>query len=153
MRLIPIAAALLLLPMAAFAHVTVWPKESTAGAHEKYEVRVPNEKQADTVAIEVRFPAGLRVTSFEQKPGWITEPLRDSSGRAIGVRWTGTLAPQQFTEFGLLAVNPPSAGDLSWSATQSFSDGTKVEWSGAAGSKTPAPGVTIRAGGSPAPQR
>ena len=61
MRLIPIAAALLLLPMAAFAHVTVWPKESTAGAHEKYEVRVPNEKQADTVAIEVRFPAGLRV--------------------------------------------------------------------------------------------
>jgi uncharacterized protein YcnI len=153
MRLIPIAAALLLLPTAALAHVTIWPKESSSGAREKYEVRVPNEKQADTVAIEVRFPTGLRVTSFEQKPGWMTEPLRDASSNAIGVRWTGRLAPQQFTEFGLLAVNPPSSGELSWTATQIFADGTKVEWSGAAGSKTPAPRVTIRASGSPPQER
>ena len=145
MRLIPIAAAALFLSAAAVGHVTVWPKESTAGAHEKYEVRVPNEKQADTVAIEVRFPAGLRVTSYEQKPGWMTEPVRGASGNTIGVRWTGRLAPQQFTEFGLLAVNPPAAGELSWTAVQSVSDGTKVEWSGPAGSRTPAPRVTIRA--------
>jgi hypothetical protein len=105
---------------------------------------VPNEKQADTVAVELRFPAGLRVTSFEQKPGWMTEPVRDASGNMIGVRWTGRLAPQQFTEFGLLAVNPPAAGELSWTAVQSFSDGTKVEWSSPAGSKTPAARVTIR---------
>jgi uncharacterized protein YcnI len=142
--MIPLAAALLLAPVPALAHVTIWPKESAAKAREKYEVRVPNEKQADTVAVELRFPAGLRVTSFEQKPGWMTEPVRDASRNAIGVRWTGRLAPQQFTEFGLLAVNPPAAGELSWTAVQSFSDGTKVEWSGPAGSKTPAPRVTIR---------
>ena len=145
MRMIPFAAALLLMPAPALAHVTIWPKESTAKAREKYEVRVPNEKQADTVAVELRFPAGLRVTSFEQKPGWMTEPIRDASGTAIGVRWTGRLAPQQFTEFGLLAVNPPAAGELSWTAVQSFSDGTRVEWSGPPGSKTPAPRVTISA--------
>jgi uncharacterized protein YcnI len=144
MRMIPLAAALLLAPVPALAHVTIWPKESAVKAREKYEVRVPNEKQADTVAVELRFPAGLRVTSFEQKPGWMTEPVRDASGNTIGVRWTGRLAPQQFTEFGLLAVNPPAAGELSWTAVQSFSDGTKVEWSGPAGSKTPAPRVTIR---------
>ena len=146
MRMIPLAAALLLLPAGALAHVTVWPKESSAKAREKYEVRVPNEKQADTVAVELRFPAGVRVTSFEQKPGWMTEPIRDASGNAVGVRWTGRLAPQQFTEFGLLAVNPPAAGELSWTAVQSFSDGTRVEWSGPPGSKTPAPRVTISAG-------
>ena len=28
-----------------------------------------HEKQADTIAIEVRFPAALRVTAVEQKPG------------------------------------------------------------------------------------
>jgi hypothetical protein len=144
--MIPLAAALLLLPAGALAHVTVWPKESSAKAREKYEVRVPNEKQADTVAVELRFPAGLRVTSFEQKPGWMTESIRDASGNAVGVRWTGRLAPQQFTEFGLLAVNPPAAGELSWTAVQSFSDGTRVEWSGPPGSKTPAPRVTISAG-------
>jgi uncharacterized protein YcnI len=130
------AASLLLLPAGALAHVTVWPRESVAGAHEKYEVRVPNEKT-------VRIPAGLRVTAFEQKPGWMTEPVRDASGKATGVRWTGRLPSQQFAEFGLLAVNPAAAGDLSWTAIQSFADGTKVEWSGPAGSKTPAPRVTI----------
>jgi uncharacterized protein YcnI len=137
------AASLLLLPANALAHVTVWPKESIAGAHEKYEVRVPNEKTVDTISIEVRLPAGLRVTAFEQKPGWMTEPVRDASGKATGVRWTGRLPPQQFAEFGLLAVNPAAAGDLSWTAIQSFADGTKVEWSGPAGSKTPAPRVRI----------
>lgn len=132
------------LSVAATAHVTVSPKESAVGAHVKYVVRVPNEKQVDTVAIEIRFPSALRVRSFEQRPGWMTEPIRDASGTLIGVRWRGSLPPQQFAEFGLLAVNPAAAGDLAWSAIQSFADGTKVEWSGAAGSKTPAPRVTIK---------
>jgi uncharacterized protein YcnI len=140
--------AFLILAAAAFgvpasAHVTVWPKQSSAGAREKYEVRLPNEKEVDTIAIELRFPAGLKVTSLEQKPEWRTELLRDASGAIIGARWTGKLAPMQFTEFGLLAANPASGGDLVWTATQIFSDGSRVEWSGAAGSKTPAPRVTI----------
>jgi uncharacterized protein YcnI len=137
--------ALLNLPPGLSAHVTVWPKESVAGAHEKYEVRVPNEKQVDMIAIEVRFPDGLRVTSFEQKPGWTTEPIRDGSGKTIGARWTGRLPPERFVEFGLLAVNPPGSGDLGWSAVQSYADGGKVDWTGLPGSKTPAPHVTILA--------
>jgi hypothetical protein len=140
-----IAAAIATLPAIASAHVTVWPKQSSAGAHEKYVVRVPNEKQGDTVAIEVRFPAALRVTAFEQKPGWMTEAIRDDAGKTIGVRWTGKLPPQQFAEFGLLAVNPATLADLYWTAIQTFGDGTKIEWSGPGGSKTPAPHVTITA--------
>ena len=145
-RVIRVAAALGIatLSVAATAHVTVSPKESAVGAHVKYVVRVPNEKQVDTVAIEIRFPSALRVRSFEQRPDWMTESIRDASGTLIGVRWRGSLPPQQFAEFGLLAVNPAAAGDLAWSAIQSFADGTKVEWSGAAGSKTPAPRVTIK---------
>jgi uncharacterized protein YcnI len=139
-----IAAAMAVLSTIASGHVTVWPKQSSVGAHEKYVVRVPNEKQVDTVTVEVRFPAGLRVTSFEQKPGWITEAIRDETGKAIGVRWTGKLPPQQFAEFGMLAANPPEASDLTWNATQIFADGTKVEWSGPLGSKNPSPHVTIK---------
>lgn len=142
------AAAVLLVPAVAEAHVTVWPKESAAKAWEKYEVRVPNEKQVDTVAVEVRFPAGVRAMSFEQKPGWMTEPVRDPSGKTIGVRWTGKLPPQQFAEFGIIAVNPAVAGELKWTAIQTYADRTSVEWSGDKGSKTPAPRVTIRAAAS-----
>lgn len=143
MRL-PILFIALASGMPAAAHVSVWPKESVQGAREKYEIRVPNEKQADTIAVDVRIPAGLKVSSFEQKPGWNTEVLRDSSGAIIGARWTGRLPPQQFTEFGLLAANPASSGELVWRATQVYADGTKVEWSGEAGSKAPAPRVTLK---------
>lgn len=136
------------LATAASAHVTVWPQQSAPGAREKYELRVPNERKFDTIAIEFRFPPGLRVTAVEQKPGWQAEALRDPSGKLTGVRWTGRLPPENFTEFGLLAVNPPAGGDLVFTALQAFSDGTKVEWSGAAGSKSPAPRVRL----APAPR-
>jgi uncharacterized protein YcnI len=127
----------------AAANVSVWPQQSAPGAREKYEIRVPNEKQADTTAIELRFPAGVRVTSFEQKPGWMTEAVRDGSGRIVGVRWTGKLPPSQFAEFGLLAVNPASGNALVWPAVQTYADGTRIEWSGKPGSKTPAARVTL----------
>ena len=142
MRQLPIIAALILATPAS-AHVSVWPKQSTAGAHEKYDVRVPNEKEADTIAVEVRFPPGLKITSIEQKADWRTELLRNASGTIVGVRWTGKLAPMQFTQFGLLATNPASGSELVWNATQIFADGTRIEWSGAAQSKTPAARVTI----------
>jgi uncharacterized protein YcnI len=127
----------------AAANVSVWPQQSATGAREKYEIRVPNEKQADTTSIELRFPAGVRVTSFEQKPGWMTEAVRDGSGKIVGVRWTGKLPPSQFAEFGLLAVNPAAGTLLEWTAIQAYADGGKIEWSGKPGSKTPAARVTL----------
>ena len=138
-----LAAALLATAAAAPAHVTVSPQQSVQGAREKYEVRVPNELRADTIQVEIRFPASLRVTALEQKAGWFTEPLRDKDGRMIGARWTGKLPAGQFTEFGLLATNPASGATLEWTAIQAFADGGKIEWSGKPGSKTPAPRVTL----------
>lgn len=40
----------------AFAHVTIWPKESAPGAREKYTMRVPNEKQVNSIRVEGEFP-------------------------------------------------------------------------------------------------
>ena len=142
MRL-PIVLATVALATSASAHVTVWPQQSAPGAREKYELRVPNERKSATITIEFRFPPGLRVTAIEQKPGWQAEALRDSSGNLTGVRWLGNLPPEEFTEFGLIGVNPPAAGDLVFTAIQAFADGTKIEWSGAAGSKTPAARVRL----------
>ena len=142
------AAGMLLVPAIAAAHVSVSPKESPAKAWEKYDVRVPNEKEVDTIAVEVRFPASVRAMSFEQKPGWMTEPVRDASGKTVGVRFTGKLPPHQFAEFGMIAVNPAVPGELKWTATQTYADRTTIEWSGDKGSKTPAAWVTIKAASS-----
>jgi uncharacterized protein YcnI len=142
MRL-PIVLATVALATSASAHFTVWPQQSAPGAREKYELRVPNERKSATITIEFHFPRGLRVTAIEQKPGWRAEALRDSSGNLTGVRWLGNLPAEEFTEFGLLGFNPPAGGDLVFTAVQAFADGTKIEWSGAAGSKTPAARVWL----------
>jgi uncharacterized protein YcnI len=143
MRLTLIAAMSIGASMPAAAHVTVWPKQSVAGAHEKYVVRVPNEGHAAMITVEVRFPADLRVTAVEQKPGWQAEAVRGPAGELVGVRLVGSLPPEEFVEFGLLAANPTKGGQLNFTAIQAFADGTKVEWSGTAASKTPAPQVTL----------
>jgi uncharacterized protein YcnI len=133
-----------LIPLAAKAHVTVWPKQSDLGAREKYVVRAPNEKTVATVRIEGEFPSEIRVTQLEQVPGWAIEIRRDGAGAIVGAIWSGTLAPNQFAEFGLLATNPKTGSALTWKFTQVYADGSKVEWTGPAGSRTPAPQVQLR---------
>ena len=128
---------------AASAHFSVSPAQSAPGAREKYELRVPNERKSATITVEIHFPTNLRVTAVEQKPGWQAEAIRDKAGNLIGVRWIGNLPPEQFTEFGVLAVNPTGGGLLEFTAIQAFADGTKINWSGTAGSKTPAARVRL----------
>ena len=143
-KVILAAAAIAILSSAAFAHVTVSPKISSPGAWEKYEIRVPNEKEVPTISLEIRFPPGLRLMSFEDKPGWTIEPIRGPAKAIVGARWTGQLGPERFIEFGVIAVNPKQGGNLTFTAVQTYSDGTVVNWSGEAGSKNPAPRVTIK---------
>ena len=76
--------------------------------------------------------------------GWMDEQgLGD--GAITGARWTGHLAPERFVELGIIAVNPKAGGELTFSATQRFADGSIVRWSGPAGSATPAPRVILKA--------
>src|SRR5688500_4605449 len=100
------------------AHVTVSPRAAKTGAYERYVVCVPNEKNTATLRVEIRFPAGLRVTSFQDVPGWQLEVLTDSAKRIIGAVWTGSLPPHRFAEFPFVAVNPKEATNLVWPAFQ-----------------------------------
>src|SRR5579864_2818117 len=97
--------AVAVLPLAAAGHITVWPKSSESGARERYSIRVPNEKHVSTVKVEARVPEGLRITSLEQKAGWSIEVKRNAADAIVGATWSGELPPDQFTEFGVLAVN------------------------------------------------
>ena len=128
----------------AYGHVTVQPKQSTVGKSEKYSMRVPTEKFVPTVRVEVEFPAALNVSSFESKPGWKIEEKKDASGKLVGVILTGSIPPGESSEFSFMAKNPNEEGKLSWKAIQIYQDGSKSEWTGAEGSRTPAPVTEVK---------
>ena len=126
------------------AHITIWPKESAPGARERYTMRVPNEKQVNTVRIEGEFPAELNVYDFEFKPGWKIDFKKDDKGKITGGTWTGKIAPYEFVEFGMLGLNPKEGASLTWKFVQFYEDGMKEEFTGPVGSRYPSPVVTLR---------
>ena len=128
-----------------WAHAVVFPKTSTIGAYERYVLRVPNEKAVATTRVELRFPAGVRVTSFADVPGWQLEVVTDSAKAITAAIWTGTLPPQRFIEFPFVAVNPKTDARLEWPAYQPYADGQRVEWTGPEGSKSPASATMVAA--------
>jgi hypothetical protein len=133
----------LLLAAAAQAHIRINPTESPAGGREMYRMRVPNEKQVDSIRIEGEFPAGLKVYDFEPKPGFKVELKKNDKGEIIGATWTGLLHPYEFLEFGMLAINPEAPGDMVWKFVQYYADGMKEEFTGPVGSRLPAPVVKL----------
>ena len=140
-RLVVVAASLAIalgIPVLAFGHAVVYPRTSAPGAYERYVLRVPNEKTTATTRVELRVPPEVRVTAFEDVPGWQVEVLTDSAKRIVGAVWTGTLAPQRFVELPFIAVNPKSGDRVVWPAYQTYADGERVEWTGEEGSKRPA---------------
>ena len=126
------------------AHIRIYPTDSTAGAREKYTMRVPNEKQVGSSKVEGEFPAGLQVYDFELKPGWKIDFKKDDKGKIIGATWTGKIQPYEFVEFGMLAINPKQDSNLTWKFIQYYDDGTKEEFVGPVGSRLPAPVVTLK---------
>ncbi len=126
--LLAMVVALLVTPMA-FGHIRIYPTESAYGAREKYTMRVPNERKSPTIRVEGEFPAGLEIYDFEFKAGWKIDFKKDDKGKIIGAVWTGRIDPYEFTEFGMLAINP-KAGDpnLLWKFYQYYEDGFKEEF-------------------------
>jgi uncharacterized protein YcnI len=142
---IAIVAAAVALPTLSWAHAVVYPRQSNTGSFEKYVLRVPNEKAVATTRVELHFPAGVRVTSFAEVPGWQLEVVTDSAKAITAAIWTGNLPPQRFIEFPFVAANPKTETKLEWPAFQTYADGERVEWTGPEGSKRPASVTTIGA--------
>jgi uncharacterized protein YcnI len=131
-------ATILLASSIAWGRAVVFPKTSTPGAYEKYSLRVINERDVPTLQVEISFPAGLRVVSFGDVPGWKLQVLTDSTQRITGAVWRGVLERQHFVEFPFLALNPKGSVSLSWPAYQTYEGGERVEWTSPdTSSKTP----------------
>ena len=128
----------------AYAHIRIYPTESTFGAREKYTMRVPNEKKVACIRIEGEFPPEVNVYDFEFKSGWKIDFKKDDKGKIVGAVWTGTMAPYEFVEFGMLGLNPKEGGSLVWKFVQYYDDGSKEEFTGPVGSRLPSPVTTLK---------
>lgn len=143
-RAILLLLGLVIAPAIALAHAVVFPGTSTPGAYEKYVLRVPNERDVSTVKIELHFPAGLRVVSFGDVPGWKLQILTDTAQRITGAVWTGVLPKERFVEFPFVAVNPRDSTSLAWPTYQTYASGERVEWTSPdTASKTPVSSTLI----------
>ena len=149
--LVPLLTAFLLFsfPGGIYAHVSVYPKETTANAYEKYTVRVPVEKAVSTTAVRLDFPAGVKVSTVMPVAGWSYEFAKDAEGRFAGITWKASdegIKPNEFMEFSFVGKNPEQATSLSWKAYQTYADGSVVEWTGAPDSDNPAAVTTVNPG-------
>jgi uncharacterized protein YcnI len=117
--------------------VTVWPRESGAGAFEKYVVRVPTEGRIATVSVELRLPDGVTLVSMGAPQGFRYE-LKKAGDRTVGIVWTQRIEPGEFAEFAFMARNPAGEHALAWKAVQTFVDGSTTEWAGPPGDGHPA---------------
>lgn len=141
------AGSILTFTTVAEAHVTVWPKQSTTGAWEKYTVRVPSEKNVNTTKVRLEFPQGVQVESVMPVPGWNYQFEKGKDGKPIAIVWTATsggIKPNEFMEFSFVAENPKNEGSIAWRAEQTYADGSVVNWTGAPDSDTPASVTTIK---------
>lgn len=131
----------------AAAHVTVNPREATAGGYAKLSFRVPNESDtASTVKLEITFPEDAPFASVSVKPvpGWtvatekrkLATPIKahdvEITEAVSKITWTAdeaaVIKPGQFQEFDVSAGPVPEVQQIVFKSLQTYSDGTIVRW-------------------------
>ena len=155
----------------ALAHVSVDPGTVTAGADAVLTFRVPTESEsAKTVKVEVHLPGDHPFPEVhpEEVAGWtvnatttqldapVTEGDVTVTQAVTEVSWSadagGGIAPEDFEEFAIAVEDVPDTDSLTLPVTQTYSDGSVVEWKditppGGAEPEHPAPVVTVLAAG------
>ena len=134
-------------PLAASAHVHVDPNRATPGSYTTLTFTVPTESAtAGTVKLEVDLPTKTPFGSvtYQPIPGWrttvVTEklatPVKTDDGTVteapVRVTWTADpgiqVEPGAFEDFVIQAGPVPNTGSIVLPVTQTYSDGTVVEW-------------------------
>lgn len=133
-------AAVLAATGVASAHVSVNAPGAAQGGYTVLEFRVPTESEtASTTAVTVELP-GLASARTEPIPGWTATTEKDSGDLVTSVTWTANpgagVPPGEFQRFVVSAGPLPAQDEVEFPATQTYSDGSVVDWNEA----TPANG-------------
>ncbi|MFX0573385.1 YcnI family protein [Nocardia nepalensis] len=149
------AGLVLLAGGTASAHVSADAPGATQGKYAVITFKVPTESEtANTTELTITLP-NLKSARTEPIPGWSSKVDRNDKAEATTVTWTADpgapgVRPGQFQRF-VLSVGPlPTQAEISFPATQTYSDGKVVKWDqpmGADGSEPehPAPMLTLAA--------
>ncbi|MDB1086184.1 YcnI family protein [Streptomyces sp. ACA25] len=138
-------AAVLALGTPALAHVTIDPRETTAGGYSTVNVKVPNERDdASTVEVEVFLDPEYPVASVmpQPVPGWdvevetaeLDEPLEVHGNRITEapskITWSGgEIGPGMFQQFPVsMGRLPEDADRMVFKAIQTYDSGEVVRW-------------------------
>jgi uncharacterized protein YcnI len=101
----------------------VEPRESTAGATEKYIVRVPTEGDVTSKSVVLEIPEGIVVEALAIPQGWKHE-VKKNGELIVSITWLMDIKPGEFIEFSFVARNPKNKKELIWKLKQHFSDGS-----------------------------
>jgi uncharacterized protein YcnI len=145
MRIAATAGLIVLAVSIVDAHVTVAPRESQAGAEQRYTIRVPTEGQVATTSVELEVPPDMTILEVVPGESYTFETRREGT-RIVAITWKREIPPKQTAEFVFVARNP-KGGQISWKARQRFADGTSADWVGIAGDRRPASVTTLTAAG------
>lgn len=124
------------------AHVTLNPDTSKPESYEKYDVRIPVEKEANTIKVELKVPKELTVVGVEPNDQFDHKLSKDDEGNITKITWTAKekgIGPNEFIDLPIQVANPEKEGEFKWEAYQTYDDGETVEWTGAKDSDKPAP--------------
>ncbi len=160
--LILAAAAALIAPAAAQAHISIHPNAVPQGAFATLTFRVPNESdKADTTKLSIQMPPGFTDVSAAPPAGWsfslktakLAKPITTDEG-TVTTEVTeidfsgGKLPPGQFGQFPISVVIPgPPGSVLTFKAVQTYSNGQVDSWIGSPTSEQPAPTIDVTAKG------
>jgi uncharacterized protein YcnI len=141
-------ALVLLTAGPASAHVHVDGVDVAQGGYGVLTFRVPTESAtASTTKVSVAFPADTPIASVSTQPlpGWtatvrtakLSKPVTTDDGSVdtyvSSVTWTAdsradAIAPGEFQQFSVSAGPLPKVSELVLPTTQTYSDGTVVNW-------------------------
>ncbi len=152
---------------AASAHVSVSSTDAAQGGFGKAVFRVPTESDtASTTKLVVTLPekTPFAFVTAQSKPGWTVTLQKEklAAPTKVGefelteavrtITWTSTgagIPPSQFDEFALSGGPFPGDESISFTAAQTYSDGTVVNWDevqeGDKEPEHPAPTLTLAA--------
>lgn len=142
-----VAALLLALPGVAGAHATVYPRSMNANSFEKFILRVPVEKESDTVKVRVEVPEGFTVSRVRPLAGWSCAVEKTADGKSVkAITWSGgKIAPGEFQEFEFQGKTAENPGKYAFLAYQTYADGETVNWTGPSDAQKPASVVELKA--------
>lgn len=139
------AAAALVAPAAASAHIQVRPAEVAPGDPVLWTVIAPSEQEAGVRQVELQVPEGVLPFSYEDAPGWKRTVKTASDGTPESIVWRGSTAGDGMATFRFLASAPEEEGTIAWKALQTYKDGEIARWIGDEGTDSPASFTTVSA--------